>query len=136
MTRDTHTHRAAEWLAALEAAGGPLRRTGAGAWNGPCPLCGGRDRFHLREREGGALVGCRQCIDGQPSGRARFGELVRLLWPDPRENRARNTPESANPTPPPGRGIHRALPEGHRGRPESPASVGGQRGPGTRDRTQ
>ena len=50
--------------------------------SGPCPLCGGRDRFHVREENAGAVVGCRGCIDGQPQGRARFGELVHLVFGD------------------------------------------------------
>ena len=106
MTRDTHT--AAEWLAALQGEGITLRRSGAAEWVGPCLLCrrdradGGRDRFHLVDREPAPpLVGCRQCIDGRPDGRARFGELARRLWPDPRRNRPRNGQESANPPPPP-----------------------------------
>ena len=106
---------AAEWLAALQGHGITLRRSGAAEWVGPCLLCrrdrgsGGRDRFHLVDRAPAPpLVGCRQCIDGQPDGRARFGELARLLWPDspaaaadPRQNRPRSRPESANSTPPP-----------------------------------
>ena len=34
-------------------------------WCGPCPLCGGKDRFHVRVADGRALVGCRGCIDGR-----------------------------------------------------------------------
>ena len=52
---------------------------------GPCPLCGGTDRFHVREGPNGkALVGCRGCIDGQaPETKAqRFGELLRIVFPD------------------------------------------------------
>ena len=29
------------------------------------PLCNGRDRFHVTERQGKALIGCRKCMDGQ-----------------------------------------------------------------------
>ena len=50
---------------------------------GPCPLCGGRDRFHVKPgRDGAALVGCRGCIDGQPEDvrRTRFGELQRTVF--------------------------------------------------------
>ena len=50
--------------------------------SGPCPLCGGHDRFHIRKENAGAVVGCRGCIDGQPQGRARFGELVHLVFGD------------------------------------------------------
>ena len=50
---------------------------------GPCPLCGGEDRFHVRDSGGRAAVGCRGCIDGQPDGerRARFGEVLRAVFP-------------------------------------------------------
>ena len=68
-----------EWAARLE-----LKRTGA-EWCGPCPLCGGIDRFHVgRKRDGTALVGCRGCIDGQPEAvRAKqFAELLRAVFPE------------------------------------------------------
>ena len=50
---------------------------------GPCPLCGGDDRFHVRDSGGRAAVGCRGCIDGQPDGERakRFGELLRAVFP-------------------------------------------------------
>ena len=37
-----------------------LRRRGS-EWVGPCPRCGGTDRFHVRARDG--LFGCRGCGD-------------------------------------------------------------------------
>ncbi len=47
-------------------------------WQGPCPNCGGRDRFHLRTRgDGSALFGCRGCIDDQPTDQKR--EAFRLI---------------------------------------------------------
>ena len=52
---------------------------------GPCPLCGGTDRFHVREGPNGkALVGCRGCIDGRdPETKARrFWELLRTVFPN------------------------------------------------------
>ena len=52
---------------------------------GPCPLCGGTDRFHVREGPNGkALVGCRGCIDGRdPETKAwRFRELLRTVFPN------------------------------------------------------
>ena len=50
---------------------------------GPCPLCGGDDRFHVRDYGGRARVGCRGCIDGQPKGEQakRFGEVLRAVFP-------------------------------------------------------
>ena len=58
-----------------------LRRTGPRDFNGPCPLCGGRDRFHVRDRDGRGVFGCRQCIDGAaPADRAaKFGEIMALF---------------------------------------------------------
>ena len=68
---------AKEWADALD-----LTRRGR-EWVGPCPLCGGDDRFHVRDSWGRAAVGCRGCIDGQPeSERAeRFGEVLRAAFP-------------------------------------------------------
>ena len=66
-----------EWRIALP----DLKRRGA-QWEGPCPLCGGRNRFHLnRKPDGGALLGCRHCMDGSGQG-ARFGELLRVVFPN------------------------------------------------------
>lgn len=69
-----------EWAAALR-----LKRRGA-EYVGPCPLCGGDDRFHVRKgRNGAAAVGCRSCIDEQPDGvrRQRFGEAARAAFGSP-----------------------------------------------------
>ena len=68
---------AQEWADALD-----LTRRGR-EWVGPCPLCGGDDRFHVRDSGGRAAVGCRGCIDGQSeSERAeRFGEVLRAAFP-------------------------------------------------------
>ena len=52
---------------------------------GPCPLCGGTDRFHVREGpDGEVLFGCRRCIHGQDSEtkERRFWELMRAVFPD------------------------------------------------------
>lgn len=77
-------------LAACEAAGLELRRAGR-EWCGPCPHCGGDDRFHVAPgRDGGAVLGCRVCedfpairealglVDGEPLRGA--GEWVRGKW--------------------------------------------------------
>ena len=68
---------AEEWAVALD-----LTRRGR-EWIGPCPLCGGEDRFHVRDSGGRAAVGCRGCIDGQPDGEraVRFGELLKAVFP-------------------------------------------------------
>lgn len=61
-----------------------LRRRGR-ELAGPCPMpdCGGHDRFHVSEGDGGrALVGCRGCLDMLPEAdrRRRFGEIVRAVF--------------------------------------------------------
>ena len=70
---------AGEWAATLD-----LTRRSGREWAGPCPLCGGEDRFHVRSSGGWAVVGCRGCIDGQSSGERakRFGELLAAVFPD------------------------------------------------------
>ena len=70
-----------EWAEAL----GNLVRRGR-EYVGPCPLCGGTDRFHVapgRDRDA-ARVGCRHCIDGHPDDvrRLRYGELARAVFGD------------------------------------------------------
>ena len=35
-----------------------LRKTGANCWRGPCPICGGKSRFQIREGRNGPLVWC------------------------------------------------------------------------------
>jgi len=35
-----------------------LRKTGPNCWRGPCPICGGRNRFQIREGRSGPLVWC------------------------------------------------------------------------------
>ena len=70
---------AAEWAQRCP----DLRTAGRGKWAGPCPLCGGVDRFHVETcADGRAIVGCRGCIDGLPQvfRHKRFGELVRAVW--------------------------------------------------------
>ena len=61
----------ADWQDAAESLG---LRNRSGELAGPCPSCGGADRFHVRRSgRGGALVGCRGCIDGGGRG---FGEVL------------------------------------------------------------
>ena len=43
----------------------PLLKKVGQEWQGPCPNCGGTDRFHLKtDSRGKPLFGCRKCIDG------------------------------------------------------------------------
>ena len=58
-----------------------LKRQGR-EWVGPCPLCGGKDRFHVRNDDSTVLVGCRGCIDGRDLSirRQRYGEIVQTVF--------------------------------------------------------
>ena len=70
---------ATEWAARLR-----LKRTGR-EWCGPCPVCGGHDRFHVRPlRDGTALVGCRGCIDGRTPDERRhaFAQVLCTAFPE------------------------------------------------------
>ena len=55
-------------------------------WVGPCPLCGGEDRFHVRDSGGRAAVGCHPDLfdSGLVSGSAAWHDGVRgvlsLQW--------------------------------------------------------
>ena len=66
-----------EWL---EAHGG-LTKNGK-EYNGPCPRCGGTDRFHVKEDGGGrARVGCRGCMDvGLDPDHEHYLEVCRILF--------------------------------------------------------
>ena len=67
---------AGEWAEALQ-----LKKVGAREWQGPCPVCGGTDRFHCREGEGRAVVGCRGCIDGRADSGKQFGQVLKAAFP-------------------------------------------------------
>ena len=40
-----------------------LKETSKGEWHGPCPNCGGKDRFWINEHKGELYAHCRQCQD-------------------------------------------------------------------------
>lgn len=82
---------AADWAGALG-----LRKAGS-EFHGPCPLCGGRRRFHVRDSRGGSMVGCRGCIDGQPKPvrRARVAEAATLAFGSDRQPKPRRTATEA-----------------------------------------
>ena len=68
-----------DWAARLDL------RNRSGEYVGPCPVCGGEDRFHVRRGRGGAaMVGCRGCIDGQPADvrHKAFGRILRAVFPE------------------------------------------------------
>ena len=72
-------------------------RNRSGEYAGPCPVCGGTDRFHVgRGRGGAARVGCRGCIDGQPEAvrREAFGRVLRAAFPERSRSGAGDGPSS------------------------------------------
>lgn len=69
-----------EWLAALGSDWG--KRVGAGEWAGPCPVCGGTDRFHVRAgNHRAAIVGCRAGCSFEALAEAVFGAVERSSAP-------------------------------------------------------
>ena len=48
-----------------------LKKTAQGEWHGPCPNCGGVDRFWIKEFHGEMKINCRQCND--------FAEIARIM---------------------------------------------------------
>ena len=66
----------ADWQDRAQVLGLRMR---SGELVGPCPSCGGTDRFHVRRRGPDALVGCRGCIDGGGRG---FGAVLRAAFPE------------------------------------------------------
>ena len=92
MTTDTRSPTVEEWVSALD-----LTRRGS-EFVGPCPVCGGDDRFHVREGNGRAVFGCRSCIDGRTTTEKQEagGAILRRVFPD----RGRREAAPARPTPP------------------------------------
>ena len=93
MTTDTRSPTVEEWVSALD-----LTRRGS-EFVGPCPVCGGDDRFHVREGNGRAVFGCRSCIDGRTTTEKQEagGAILRRVFPD--RGTARSGPGSANSSP-------------------------------------
>jgi len=69
-------------LLALAEQSTTLRRVASsngGEWAGPCPFCGGRDRFHVQPyNPGGGMWLCRGCSEGKWKDAIEYGER---LWP-------------------------------------------------------
>jgi phage/plasmid primase-like uncharacterized protein len=54
--------RDADLLSTVETLGARLKRVTAAEWAGPCPLCGGTDRFAVNRRQ--QVWHCRGCAKG------------------------------------------------------------------------
>lgn len=87
------------WPDWQDAAGRLDLKNKSGELVGPCPSCGGTDRFHVKQGgDGGALVGCRGCIDNGGDG---FGAVLKAAgFADDRSRRsngAAGAPRTATP---------------------------------------
>ena len=96
MRTPARPHTLAEWLAALEAGGWKGRKSGR-EWSGPCPLCGGVDRFHVAEGSKGAVV-LAHCRHG-----CTFDTLAGEVFPRPPAASGRPARAPRPPTAPEGR---------------------------------
>lgn len=79
----TRSHTVEDWVDALRRCGWQGFRVGK-EWKGPCPVCGGTDRFHIGPGTKGAavLVFCRHCTPESALQRAEWlKELVQRLFP-------------------------------------------------------
>ena len=71
----------ADWLAALAASGWKGRKVGR-QHEGPCPLCGGEDRFHVAEGSRVAVIaGCRHGCTFEALSEAVHGPVERRRGP-------------------------------------------------------
>ena len=95
----------AEWLDGLHAGGWEGRRVGS-EWKGPCPRCGGHDRFHVKQGGRAVLASCRHGCPFPDLVGAVFGNSLppriprRSLPPRPPAPRPdRETPKEWNKAP-------------------------------------
>lgn len=71
-----------------------LKQTAKGEWHGPCPSCGGVDRFWIKERSGEVKAHCRQgCEIGDLSTAMRADGC----WPTMEDIRRTELPKDINP---------------------------------------
>ena len=81
----------AKIVAACEKIGKPLRLKGS-EYVGPCPICGGDDRFHVGQKaDGSALFGCRLCDEHMASKDSFFQVVLQTLglWQKPQKSKGR-----------------------------------------------
>ena len=102
MNRTRTPHSLADWLAALEGAGWDGKRAGS-EWAGPCPKCGGTDRFHVRAgRSAEVVAGCRHGCTFADLARAVHGNGPRAgAGLPPWRNRPRTRPKTRPKAPKP-----------------------------------
>jgi hypothetical protein len=84
--------READILNLVERLGAKLKRVGASEYVGPCPVCGGRDRFGVNIKK--RLWNCRGCGKGGESSPSRSTPEVRRSPKSSRRSPARRAPVS------------------------------------------
>ena len=67
-----------------------LKQLSKGEWHGPCPACGGTDRFWISNHQGEVKVHCRQCGDYAAIQKALIDQG---LWPVNEPSRGDNVLE-------------------------------------------
>ena len=75
-----------------------LKQTTKGEWHGPCPVCGGTDRFWINQHKGELYTHCRQCHDFTAiKDKLRDAGLLPRRQPETSENQAstRSEPSSS-----------------------------------------
>jgi phage/plasmid primase-like uncharacterized protein len=71
-----------------------LKETSKGEWHGPCPECGGTDRFWINEFKGELYTHCRQCHDYPAiKDKLRDAGLLPRRQPETGENQASTQPQ-------------------------------------------
>ena len=93
---DPNNFTVADWLNALQLGGWKGKRSGS-EWKGPCPRCGGDDRFHLKP--GGrvpVLASCRHGCPFRDLVLAVFGSRFQIPRRPPEPRPASGTPKSWN----------------------------------------
>ena len=69
-----------DWLEHLGPLGYTPKQVSTNEWAGACPRCeDGEDRFVITEKDGMALIHCRQCSDDSPTA---YREMVEIVFGD------------------------------------------------------
>ena len=74
-----------------------LKQATKGEWHGPCPNCGGTDRFWINEFKGELYTHCRQCDDFTAiKDKLRDARLLPSWPPETSENQAATQPQPSS----------------------------------------
>ena len=96
--RELEPRTVAEWVTAVS----DLRKVGAAEWAGPCPICGGEDRFSVRPgKRARALIHCRHGCDFRSVAEAVFPSSAAIADPWRARTRPESPPAAPKPSPVP-----------------------------------